>query len=130
MSHSREEDFSLKILVVGQGGREHALVRSPARNRRVQKLWAAPGNAGMAHQAECVAIPAGDIAALSRFVLWQDERVLARQSRSIRRFGGERFSSTEVDVLGADIWQLLRRAEQGEGADEKHVSERTFRMEA
>ena len=57
----------MKILVVGQGGREHALVWSLAKNRRVQKIWAAPGNAGTRHQAESVAISSGDINALARF---------------------------------------------------------------
>ncbi|MBN93367.1 MAG: (2Fe-2S)-binding protein [Deltaproteobacteria bacterium] len=43
----------------------------------------------------------------------QDARVLRLQSDAVRRFGGERFSSTEIDVLGQQIWRLLRREEKG-----------------
>jgi phenylpropionate dioxygenase-like ring-hydroxylating dioxygenase large terminal subunit len=48
----------------------------------------------------------------------QDERILEAQTESITRFGGERFASTEVDLLGQQIWRLLRRAELGQAADE------------
>jgi len=43
----------------------------------------------------------------------QDAEMLELQSETIRRFGGERFTSTDVDVLGREIWALLRRAERG-----------------
>jgi len=52
-----------------------------------------------------------------RKVLRQDASMLSRQSERIHRFGGERFSSTELDVLGAAIWRLLRQAERAEQAD-------------
>jgi len=51
-----------------------------------------------------------------RKVLGQDAGMLAQQSERIRRFGGERFSSTELDLLGAAIWRLLRQAERAESA--------------
>jgi len=54
----------MKVLVVGSGGREHALVWKIAQSPRVKKLYCAPGNAGIAELAECVPIPAGDIPAL------------------------------------------------------------------
>jgi nitrite reductase/ring-hydroxylating ferredoxin subunit len=57
-----------------------------------------------------------------RKVLRQDAGMLAHQSGSIRRFGGERFTSTDLDLLGAAIWRLLRqseRAEQGLAAEEE-----------
>ena len=44
----------------------------------------------------------------------QDRMILRAQADTIRRFGGEQFVSTELDVLGTHIWQLLRRAERGE----------------
>jgi phenylpropionate dioxygenase-like ring-hydroxylating dioxygenase large terminal subunit len=47
----------------------------------------------------------------------QDQRILRHQSEAIRRFGGEQFASTELDVLGRHILRLLRRAERGEPAD-------------
>ncbi len=57
----------MKILVIGSGGREHALVWKLAQSQRVTKLFCAPGNAGIADLAECVPIPATDIDALSAF---------------------------------------------------------------
>jgi phenylpropionate dioxygenase-like ring-hydroxylating dioxygenase large terminal subunit len=44
----------------------------------------------------------------------QDARILALQTENVRRFGGERFASTEIDVLGPQIWRLLRQAERGD----------------
>jgi len=55
----------MKILVIGNGGREHALIWKLAQSRRVTNLFAAPGNAGIADLAECVPIPATDIDALA-----------------------------------------------------------------
>ena len=54
----------MKVLVVGGGGREHALVRSLARNPTVDRLYATPGNAGIAREAECVPIAADDVAGI------------------------------------------------------------------
>ena len=58
---------SLKVLIVGGGGREHALAWKIAQSPRVAKLFAAPGNAGIAQVAECVDIKAKDISALAGF---------------------------------------------------------------
>jgi phosphoribosylamine---glycine ligase len=57
----------MKILVVGGGGREHALVWKLKPGRAVQKIWCAPGNGGIASDAECVAVDAGDVQALVAF---------------------------------------------------------------
>ncbi len=46
----------MKVLVVGKGGREHALVWKLAQSPQVTKLYAAPGNPGIAALAECVDI--------------------------------------------------------------------------
>ena len=40
--------------------------------------------------------------------------MLAEQTASVRRFGSERYTSTELDLLGNGIWRLLRRAERAE----------------
>ena len=57
----------MKILVVGSGGREHALCWSIAASPLCNKLYCAPGNAGIAAEAECVAIGAEDVPALVDF---------------------------------------------------------------
>jgi phosphoribosylamine--glycine ligase len=57
----------MRVLVIGSGGREHALVWKIAQSPRVKKVYCAPGNAGIAESAECVPIPAGDLPALLEF---------------------------------------------------------------
>ncbi|PCI37751.1 MAG: hypothetical protein COB46_13005, partial [Rhodospirillaceae bacterium] len=57
----------MKVLVVGSGGREHALCWAIAKSPKCKKLYAAPGNAGIADIAECVKIDADDITALVDF---------------------------------------------------------------
>ena len=57
----------MKVLVIGSGGREHALVWQIAKDPRVKKIYAAPGNGGMAEQAELVDIGAEDIETLAEF---------------------------------------------------------------
>ena len=57
----------MRILVIGNGGREHALVWKIAQSPRVRKLFCAPGNAGLAELAECAPIPATDIDKLAVF---------------------------------------------------------------
>jgi phosphoribosylamine--glycine ligase len=55
----------MKILVIGGGGREHALVWKLKQSARVEKIWCAPGNGGIAAIAECFpAVDAGDVSAL------------------------------------------------------------------
>lgn len=57
----------MKILVLGGGGREHALVWKLRGSPLVKKIWCAPGNGGIAAEAECVPIDAGDVAAIVAF---------------------------------------------------------------
>ena len=57
----------MKVLVVGSGGREHAIVTSVAKSRRVDKIYCAPGNAGIGQLAECVNIGAMEFDKLVAF---------------------------------------------------------------
>ncbi|WP_422025491.1 phosphoribosylamine--glycine ligase [Pyruvatibacter mobilis] len=57
----------MKLLVVGAGGREHALCWKLAQSPKLTKLYAAPGNAGMASVADCVDVGAEDVAGLVDF---------------------------------------------------------------
>lgn len=57
----------MNILVVGSGGREHAIVTSVAKSKRVDKIYCAPGNAGIAALAECVPIGAMEFDKLVAF---------------------------------------------------------------
>ena len=59
----------MKILVVGGGGREHAMVWKLVQSPRKPILYCAPGNAGIASQATCVPIKADDVAGLKDFVI-------------------------------------------------------------
>jgi phosphoribosylamine--glycine ligase len=61
----------MKVLVVGSGGREHALVWKIAQSPLVDALFAAPGNAGMAAQAQCVNIGVEDSDRLVAFARWE-----------------------------------------------------------
>jgi phosphoribosylamine--glycine ligase len=57
----------MRVLVVGSGGREHALAWAISASPLVDRLFCAPGNAGIAEEAECVAIGATDIEGLVQF---------------------------------------------------------------
>lgn len=64
----REEiEMGKKLLVIGSGGREHALVWKLAQSPEVETIYAAPGNPGIARLAECVDIAVTDITALCDF---------------------------------------------------------------
>lgn len=59
----------------------------------------------------------------------QDVAMLARQTETIRRFGGERYSSSDLDLFGNAVWRLLRHAETADGTDPPTIEPRqvTFR---
>ena len=57
----------MKILVVGGGGREHAIIRALKKSPRCTEIWCAPGNGGISYDARCKAIPATDVDAMVQF---------------------------------------------------------------
>ena len=57
----------MKIMVVGGGGREHAIIKSLAKSPKADVIYALPGNGGIAADAECVDIKATDIEGIAAF---------------------------------------------------------------
>src|SRR5206468_12917225 len=67
VENPRHPALSMKILLIGSGGREHALAWKIAASPLVTKLWCAPGNAGIANDAECVGLDITDHPAVIEF---------------------------------------------------------------
>jgi len=62
----------MKVLVIGSGGREHALVWKIDQSPKVEKIYCAPGNAGIKKLAECVDIAATDVEGLLAFAIAEE----------------------------------------------------------
>ena len=62
----------MNIMVVGGGGREHAIIKKLKENKRVKNLYALPGNGGIAHDATCINIEATDLDAVVSFAVGND----------------------------------------------------------
>lgn len=91
----------MKILVVGGGGREHALVWKIAQSPRVTQVFCAPGNAGIAQIARCVPIQTSDISGLLSFALQEkiDLTVVGPEAPLIAGLS-ERFKEAGLRVFG------------------------------
>ena len=61
------EEFHMKVMVIGGGGREHAVIRKLKENPEITELFALPGNGGIAADAVCIPIGAKDIASIVSF---------------------------------------------------------------
>lgn len=59
----------MRIAVIGGGGREHAIIRSLKKSKEIDKIYALPGNGGIAEDAECVDIGAKDLEAITDFAV-------------------------------------------------------------
>ena len=59
----------MRIIVVGGGGREHAIIKKLKENNEIEKIYALPGNGGIAADAECVGIGATDIDGIVKFAV-------------------------------------------------------------
>lgn len=112
----------MKILVVGGGGREHALIWKIAQNPRAEKIYCAPGNGGISRLAECVDIAATDIAAMVAFakekaidfvVVAPDDplalgMVDAMEAAGIRAFGPNKAAAI-IEASKAYSKQLMKK---------------------
>ncbi len=59
----------MKLIVIGSGGREHAVIKKLSENKEIEKIYALPGNGGIAADAECVDIGAKDKDAIVKFAV-------------------------------------------------------------
>src|SRR5947199_10613741 len=125
----------MRILVVGSGGREHALVWKLRQSPHTERIFCAPGNAGTADIGENVAIPASDLEALVRFakenrvdltVIGPDDPLAAGivglfAAEKLRAFGPTRFAArVEASTLFAKALlhaQKITTAESGTFSD-------------
>ena len=112
----------MKILVVGGGGREHALIWKIAQNPRAEKIYCAPGNGGISQLAECVDIAATDIEAMVAFakeeaidfvVVAPDDplalgMVDAMEAAGIRAFGPNKAAAI-IEASKAYSKQLMKK---------------------
>jgi phosphoribosylamine--glycine ligase len=91
----------VNILLVGSGGREHALAWALAASPLLGKLYCAPGNAGIAQIAECVPIPATDFPALVEFARAKriDFAVIAADAQLVAGLW-DRFEAAGIRALG------------------------------
>ena len=106
----------MKILVVGGGGREHAICWKLSNEKDVEKIYCAPGNPGIAKVAECVNIGDSDIAELVKFAKEKEidkdkmlDQVLADIEKqfgkgAIMRLGGS--ETREIDVISTGSLSL------------------------
>ena len=65
----------MKLMVIGGGGREHAVIKSLKRNGEITEIFALPGNGGMEGDAVCVPIGARDIPGMVDFAVHFGERI-------------------------------------------------------
>ena len=91
----------MKVLVVGGGGREHALAWKLSQSSRISKLWCTPGNAGIAGVAECVDISAENIDGLLQFSQEQgvELAVIGPEAPLVAGIG-DRFAEAGVPLFG------------------------------
>ena len=92
---------SMKILVIGGGGREHALVWKLAQSPNVEKIWCAPGNGGIANDADCFPLELGEVRAAADLAakLGADLTIVGPEIPLVQGIGDE-FASRGLALLG------------------------------
>ncbi len=91
----------MKILVIGSGGREHALVWKLSQSARVKSIYCTPGNAGIRKMANCVKIEANDIDALLEFALKENIDLTVVGPESALALGiVDRFTEKGLRIFG------------------------------
>ena len=99
----------MKILVVGGGGREHAIIRALKKSPDCTEIWCAPGNGGISYDAACKAIPATDVEAMVAFakqeafdyvVVAQDDPLALGMVDALAAVGSKVFSKNLMKQYG------------------------------
>lgn len=112
----------MKILVIGSGGREHAVIQKLRENPAVERIYCAPGNGGIAQDAECVPVKATDIdgmvalaqaKAIDLVVVTPDDPLAIGMTDSLRRAGIRAFGpskrAAEIESSKVFAKQLMRK---------------------
>jgi phosphoribosylamine--glycine ligase len=113
----------MRILLIGSGGREHALAWKMSRSKLCEKMYAAPGNPGIAQHAECVAIGANDVPGIVSFareqcvelvVIGPEEPLAAGLGDAVRQAGilcfGPGADGARIEADKAYAKNLMRSA--------------------
>ena len=91
----------MKVLVVGGGGREHALVWKIAQSNKVSHIFCAPGNAGIATMATCIPLEADDIEGLLNFALDKEiDLTVVGPEGPLTAGIVDRFNDNELKIFG------------------------------
>ncbi|MGB9813289.1 MAG: phosphoribosylamine--glycine ligase [Thermovenabulum sp.] len=91
----------MKVLVVGQGGREHALCHALSKSKKVSKIYAAPGNPGMEEIAERVIINIEDIQSIVNFALKENIDITVVGPETPLAFGiSDEFNKKGLKIIG------------------------------
>ena len=109
----------MKILVIGGGGREHALVWRLREGSGVEKIWCAPGNGGIATEAECVGADAGDVDSLVKLAekLNPDLTVVGPELPLVNGL---------VDAFAQRKWRVIGPSKQGARLEGSKVFTKEF----
>ena len=110
----------MKVLVVGGGGREHAIIRKLKESPRRPALYAAPGNGGIASDAVCVPIAATDVAGVVSFAVQEgidyvvvapDDPLAAGMVDALEAKGipafGPRKNAAVLEATSTDEWKTM-----------------------
>ncbi|TWH77508.1 phosphoribosylamine--glycine ligase [Azomonas agilis] len=92
----------MKVLIIGSGGREHALAWKVAQDARVEKVFVAPGNAGTATEAKCenIAIDVLDLEALAEFAAQNVQLTIVGPEAPLVKGVVDLFRSRGLDIFG------------------------------
>jgi phosphoribosylamine--glycine ligase len=93
----------MKVLVIGSGGREHAICKAFSRSHRVSKLYCANGNAGIAEIAECVPVKPDEVLRLTEFALQESiDRTFVGGETSLALGIVDEFQRRGLNIIGPD----------------------------